>query len=536
MLDPQLIALSVDHTPTSPGASGDDRGLVRDSTRVDSTLPTDLLDQVRGRIRLLALLILVGFGFDPLLFGIRWAVAVSSGEPVPGDIQVGGVFQLAALGAAAASFALWLVARDRRISSRHLLTLGLAYEIAICFVIGLTDNWQYFLEFHHLPSMTWIPAVVIMFPLLLPGPPRRILPAAILAGGMGPFAILLLERLGRIQASPEAYFNSAVHSLFAVGFAYVGARTIYGLGQEVVKARELGSYHLGTLLGRGGMGEVYRATHRMLARPAAIKLIRPEALGTGAEAELAVKRFRREAEVAASLRSPHTVELYDFGVTRDRTFYFVMELLEGLDLESLVRLKGPVPAGRVIHILRQVCQSLAEAHARGLVHRDIKPANIHIGRLGLSHDFVKVLDFGLVKSVAVEQSKHSLATAAGFVAGTPAYMAPEMALAEGVDGRADLYALGCVAYYLLSGEMVFEAANPLQMIARHMQERPVPLRERTELPVPPALEALVLACLAKSPADRPVSALALSAALGSIEVEPWAEEQAAAWWAMHRPG
>src|SRR5262249_16796782 len=169
---------------------------------------------------------------------------------------------------------------------------------------------------------------------------------------------------------------------------------------QVAHAREMGSYRLGERLGSGGMGEVYKATHRMLARAAAIKLFRPEMLGqNAAAAQLAATRFRPEAEAAASLRSPHTLELYDFGVTEDQTLYYVMELLDGMDLETLVRTKGPVPAARAIYILRQVCESLEEAHARGLVHRDIKPANIHVGRLGLRHDFVKVLDFGLVKLV-----------------------------------------------------------------------------------------------------------------------------------------
>jgi serine/threonine-protein kinase len=286
------------------------------------------------------------------------------------------------------------------------------------------------------------------------------------------------------------------------------------------------------------MGEVYRATHRMLARPAAIKLIRPEMIGGGnsAEAQLALRRFRREAEVAASLRSPHTVELYDFGVTEDGRWYFVMELLDGLDLESLVKQKGPLPAGRVIHIVRQVCESLEEAHLRGLVHRDIKPANIHLGRLGLRHDFVKVLDFGLVKSVEGGASEHSLATAAGLTPGTPAYMAPELALGEVFDGRADLYALGCVAYYLLTGQLVFEAGSGFQMIARHMRDTPVPPSRRVELPVPPALEQLVLSCLTKEPAGRPRNAADLSQALAAIDGEPWGEEQAREWWRVHRPG
>jgi serine/threonine-protein kinase len=313
-----------------------------------------------------------------------------------------------------------------------------------------------------------------------------------------------------------------------VGIAVVISHVVTRLGQQVARAREMGSYQLGDLLGRGGMGEVYRATHRMLARPAAIKLIRPEMLASlsGESAQLAVKRFRR---------SPHTVELYDFGVTEDRTLYFVMELLDGMDLETLVRSHGPVPAGRVIHILRQVCESLEEAHATGLVHRDIKPANIHVGRLGLAHDFVKVLDFGLVKSVTGPQREDTLGTAAGLTPGTPAYMAPEMAMGDEVDGRADLYALGCVAYFLLTGHVVFEADNALQMVAKHLRESPVPPSRRTDLPVPLALEALVLACLAKSPADRPASAAALRRALAGVEAEPWGEEQAGRWWHANRP-
>src|SRR6185503_425942 len=254
--------------------------------------------------------------------------------------------------------------------------------------------------------------------------------------------------------------------------------------------------------------EVYHAHHRMLARPAAIKLIRPEMMGVGdGEArEVAVKRFRREAEVAASLGSPHTVELYDFGVIEDQTFYFVMELLKGLDLERLVRDYGPLPAARVIYVLRQVCESLEEAHVRGLVHRDIKPANIHLGRKGLRHDFVKVLDFGLVKSVDGSTGEHSVATAVGRTPGTPAYMAPEVALDDVVDARADIYALGCVAYYLLTGLKVFDGTNPIQIITKHIQEQPVPPSRRTELEIPPALDQFVLACLAKKPEDRPPDA------------------------------
>ena len=191
----------------------------------------------------------------------------------------------------------------------------------------------------------------------------------------------------------------------------------------------------------------------------------------------------------------------------------------------------------MIRILVQVCESLEEAHARGLVHRDIKPANIHIGRLGVRNDFVKVLDFGLVKSIMGSTGEHSLATVAGLTPGTPAYMAPEVALGEEFDGRADLYALGCVAYYLLTGQIVFDGTTAVQMIAKHLQEEPDPPSRRTEIAVPPALDDVVLACLAKRPEDRPQSAAELAGRLNDVSLEEnWTEARAAQWWSVNRPG
>jgi eukaryotic-like serine/threonine-protein kinase len=314
---------------------------------------------------------------------------------------------------------------------------------------------------------------------------------------------------------------------------------VTGLGQQVAKAREMGSYRLGELLGRGGMGEVYRATHRMLARPASIKLIRPEMMGnrTDEATQIAIARFRREAETAASLRSPHTVELYDFGVAEGRTLYFVMELLDGMDLETLIGTKGPVPAARAIYILRQACESLEEAHVRGLVHRDIKPANIHLGRLGLQHDFVKVLDFGLVKSNIPIGGHNSALTAAGIVAGTAEYISPEMARGDSmVDSRADLYALGCVAYWLLTGKLVFEGETPMDILIEHVKTRPRPPSERASQPIPPALEEIILACLQKDPENRPQSASEIDRMLASVPLSnAWTDEHAERWWREHPP-
>jgi len=375
--------------------------------------------------------------------------------------------------------------------------------------------------------------VILMFAAVIPSSPRKTIIAGLIAASMNPIGMFVARARGVWDFGPWVNaFLMHYPDYLLIGVAVVIARVVTRLGQQVSKAREMGSYQLGDLLKRGGMGEIYKATHTMLARPAAIKLIRPEMLGgeNGEDAQIAVKRFHREAEAAANLRSPHTVELFDFGVTEDQTLYFVMELLDGMDLETMVQKHGPMPASRVIHLLRQVCESLEEAHARGLVHRDIKPANIHVGHVGIYDDFVKVLDFGLVKSVT-SSSEVSLGTAVGRTPGTPAYMAPEMALGETVDGRADLYAVGCVAYYMLTGKLVFDADNTFQMVAKHLNHEPVAPSVRAGIEIPNELERLVLSCLAKKPEARPHNAAELSRSLGDIDVEGWTDAHAKEWWA-----
>jgi len=207
-----------------------------------------------------------------------------------------------------------------------------------------------------------------------------------------------------------------------------------------------------------------------------------------------------------------------------------MGRLEACDLETLVKRYGAQPAARVAHILRQACHSLAEAHATGLVHRDIKPANLHIGRLGLDYDFVKVLDFGLVKRQNDLSERDMQLTAPEAISGTPAYMAPEMASGEPVDGRADLYALGCVGYYLVTGQRIFEGTHPMQVLLQHLRSEPVPPSERLGQPVQPSLERLLLHCLAKSPADRPPDAAGLAEAFGSAGADEWTQDDARRWW------
>jgi serine/threonine-protein kinase len=302
----------------------------------------------------------------------------------------------------------------------------------------------------------------------------------------------------------------------------------------VREARRLGSYVLEERLGQGGMGEVWRARHRLLARQAAVKLIKPSALG---ESSRVRERFGREAQATASLRSPHTVALYDYGFSDEGHVYYAMELLDGLDLERLVQRFGAQPVGRVVPWLRQICHSLHEAHRAGLVHRDIKPANIFVCRYGVDYDFVKVLDFGIVALRGDTWTGDPQLTADGTICGTPAYLAPELASGRHpIDGRADIYALGCVAYWLLTGRPVFEGRSPVEVIAGHLERQPAPPSQVGAAPVPAELEALVMSCLEKSPEDRPLSVERLRELLDAVRIEdPWTQERAKEWWTTHQP-
>jgi len=275
----------------------------------------------------------------------------------------------------------------------------------------------------------------------------------------------------------------------------------------------------------------------MLRRRAAIKLIRPELAGQGADRTRALQRFEREADATAHLKSPHTIQIYDFGVSAEGAFYYVMELLDGIDLDTAVKRYGPMPPGRVAYLLRQVCDSLEEAHAAGLVHRDVKPANIFVCRYGLRHDFIKVLDFGLVALAPHQDRTDPKLTYDDVTIGTPAYLAPELVHHPGtVDGRVDVYAIGCVAYWLLSGHAPFERATPLATILAHLEELPAPPSSITELAIPEPLDALVVACLQKAPNDRPASAAEVSRRLeAAVAADSWDQTRAAHWWRTHAP-
>ena len=306
------------------------------------------------------------------------------------------------------------------------------------------------------------------------------------------------------------------------------SRVIYGLRAEVREARRFGQYVLERKIGEGAMGVVYRATHALLRRPAAIKLLLKE---SASEADLV--RFEREVQLTSRLVHPNTISIFDYGRTAEGVFYYVMEYLDGLDLQSLVDRYGPVEPARVIHILAQVSGALAEAHALGLIHRDIKPANIVLTERPDEPDVVKVVDFGLAKRFGGKMAESAAGDA---IIGTPLYMAPEaISQPDTVDGRSDLYAVGAVAYFLLTGRHVFQAATVIEVCSKHMLEAPVPPSRRLGKPLPADLEALVLACLAKDRDARPASAAVLRAALLACADAARVDLPAArAWWKAHR--
>jgi serine/threonine-protein kinase len=418
-----------------------------------------------------------------------------------------------------------------------LMDVGSAYLIFQCLLISLLTNW---IPVPLVPRVSWVSIAILIYPAIVPSSPKKTLLVALLAASTEPLAIGISVLRGIEFRSGALYVIwTSLPNYISAFLSVIPVKIIHGLGQQVRRARELGSYRLEEPLGKGGMGEVFRATHQMLARPAAVKLIRSEILGSSSKgaAHVIVERFRREAEAAAALRSPHTINLYDFGVAQDGTFFLVTELLDGLDLETLVERFGPVPPERMVHLLRQACESLEEAHVRGLVHRDIKPSNIFTCRMGLAVDFVKVLDFGLVKAIGEEGRESTLLTAPDATTGTPAYIAPEVVRGDRVvDHRVDIYTLGCVAYWLLTGKLVFQAPNAIQLMYQHANAEPVPPSQRSEFEIPAALDSLVLACLAKFPEQRPQSAAELARGLAAaVPADGWTEELAHRWWDRHHP-
>jgi eukaryotic-like serine/threonine-protein kinase len=360
---------------------------------------------------------------------------------------------------------------------------------------------------------------------LIPSEPQRT--AWISVSAIGPLPFMTYAIYTRQpSATPPPMAHAAYAFLFAgltVLLSTVVSKIIYGLRQTIREARRLGPYTLVEKIGEGGMGAVYRAQHALLRRPTAIKILPPERAG-----QIDLARFEREVQMTSQLTSPHTVSIYDYGRTPDGLFYYAMEYLDGIDLDELVRRDGPMPPGRVVMVLRQVCEALGEAHRVGLIHRDIKPANILLCERGGKPDVAKVVDFGLVKSLTGAEPGVTLEN---MVPGTPHYMSPEsLRSPEGIDARSDLYALGATAYFLLTGKPVFEGPVA-EIFAKHLKDRPVPPSVRAGKAIPASLEALVLSALAKTPDERPESADAFGAALLACDEAPaWTSAEASSWW------
>jgi hypothetical protein len=435
--------------------------------------------------------------------------------------------------------AVLVVSRRGVVPSKRLIDLGLAFQVAGAFGIAAREYWGATPP-PAIASLSMAPAEcawIVAYPLVVPNTPGKVLVSSLLAASMGPTVWVISSAITGAAIAPVLILAHFLPNYVSAAGACAIARIVHRFNIRLKHAREIGSYELLERIGEGGMGEVWRARHRLLARPAALKLIRRDLLGSNRRSrEAIVRRFEREAQDTAMLASTHTIDVYDFGVTEEGDFYYVMELLDGISFERYVRLFGPMEASRAVWLLEQVCHSLGEAHARGLVHRDIKPANIFMCRLGPDDDFVKVLDFGLVKHLDGQAAQ--ILTVEGETAGTPAYMAPEIARGcTDTDGRADLYALGCVGYFLLTGQPVFLRDTAMATALAHVNDHPPAPSTRSELPIPAALDAVILECLAKDPAERPASAVALAGRLAAtVPPNAWTADGARAWWELHGMG
>jgi eukaryotic-like serine/threonine-protein kinase len=498
-------------------------------------LSAQFLEQARARLGLMA-----GLVAGLLVVGLSIRVVTTVTATVAdvswaGQAWVGNVILLAA------SIGLWRYSRSAR--PEEVIRVGAVYQVLGAGCISIVQFWGDHALQEQFNRMTWLGPWILLFPLVVPARPRRNLVTGLVCASWPALVFVVWCAAHHMPLPPfGTWLGTFLPYYLCAGLATVPASLIYGLGEEVSSAqrevRRLGSYRLVSKLGAGGMGEVWRAEHSLLARPAAIKLIKgggqTEASASDQESSLA--RFEREAKTTAALRSPHTIGLYDFGVTASGDLYYAMELLQGIDLDQLVQRFGPVSPSRAVAILIQACESLAEAHDAGLVHRDIKPANLFLCRLGRTCDFVKVLDFGLVTQGDRIQPGPDLRNLTGtdFIVGTPAFMAPEQAQAKQLDGRADIYALGCVGFWLLTGSFPFDSGSAMGMLLCHIREPARSLSAVAEQPIPPALEELITRCMAKDPAGRPQDAMALAHQLAACDArEPWKQDDAQRWWDLH---
>lgn len=503
------------------------QGSVASSSQTSARIADDVADEGARRIGGLAIITAVT---------VVGAVFLQQAlQPEMAAAQQSPLFRLSALILVLAGVGLAALQRAEILSPQDLLDLGLVFEVAGSCALALIENskpWPDSPIRGSTAVVTWI-AICVM---VIPNKPWKSVTAAIASAAIVPCAHLVAAQILGYPALPwNRLLSYSLGPVIVAGWTPFVSTRIHQLREDLSRSQEFGSYRLEKLVGRGGMGEVWLARHRFLRREAAVKFVQAGLLehATHSGRRQIQKRFESEAQAIALLRSPHTVAIYDYGVTENGSLYYAMEYLHGLNAETLVNQDGPQPAGRVLWFLRQACESLEEAHDAGLVHRDMKPSNLFVCRLGKRTDFVKVLDFGLVKELArATQLTHT----EGGANGTPAFMAPEQLRGEEVDARTDIYGLGCLAYFLLAGAVVFDKPDTMAMAVAHLTELPQPPSARSELPIPKSLERVVMNCLEKRREDRPQSTAELRAMLdGCTDVVTWTEADANHWWALHRP-
>ncbi len=490
-------------------------------------LTQETVNLLRGRLRLASMLLAGGFGAFLLKALLESGGFAGKGFP--------GLAWFHLVTTCVIGLIAWKLCRQCPISLGWLRTLevvvfGLPCVLFLClqYVIVLESCRR---GFYFAPAGMWL-LLIFLYALFIPNTLRR---ATVVIGVIAAVPIVLLvvmlvryPELANVEAVEE-YSSFVLMIVLSAVAGVFGVDTIGTLRREAFEARQLGQYRLKERIGVGGMGEVYLAEHQLLKRACVVKLIRPDKAGD----PKTLARFQREVRATAKLTHWNTVEIFDYGSTEDGTFYYVMELLPGMSLKELVERDGPLPPGRVIYLLRQACDALAEAHAAGLVHRDIKPGNVFAAQRGGVYDVVKVLDFGLVKPMIEAESVQL--TADGSITGSPLYMSPEQALGETDPCPcSDIYSLGAVAYFLLTGRPPFEGDKPIKvMIAHAHQEVEPPSRHNPTIPAD--LEQVILRCLAKSPKDRFPDAPSLERALAACsDVGGWSREEAAAWWNRRR--